>query len=63
MELSVVPARDRSTKTMAALKQEESLLARCEIPIIDLAHIGESHLNLHLSLSYIHINLPNSLLT
>lgn len=26
--------------TMAA-QQEESLLSRCEIPIIDLAHIGE----------------------
>uniref|UniRef100_A0A2H1WLA1 SFRICE_013499 n=1 Tax=Spodoptera frugiperda TaxID=7108 RepID=A0A2H1WLA1_SPOFR len=36
-----------------AAQQEESLLSRCEIPIIDLAHIGE-HLhptacNLHRS--------------
>lgn len=34
--------------TMAA-QQEESLLARCEIPIIDLAHIGEPQHNTYLT--------------
>lgn len=36
---------------MAAKPEEETLLSKCEIPIIDLAHIGKPHLP-YILLSY-----------